>query len=158
MRPSLDRASTWLRPDQIERLRTACYDDCFQPPLEQRNDALITLLYDTGLRVGELVQLTVDHLDLDTGSVRTPAADQHERRQKAPQSPEILAFDPAHNDRKAETRDFRRGRKPTTGKTPRSIADRLPPTGPNYYKYNRLHMKYRWWKTHALAPFPSNSM
>lgn len=94
---SPDQASTWLHPDQIERLRTVCYQDCFQPPFRQRNDALITLLYDTGLRVGELVQLTVGHLDLDGPTVRLPATEQSETGQPQPRSPATLNLDPAHS-------------------------------------------------------------
>lgn len=92
---SSDQASTWLHPDQIERLRTACYRDRFRPPFRQRNDALITLLYDTGLRVGELVELALDHLDLDAGTVRRPAADGHDGRPTGP--PDVLDLDPAHS-------------------------------------------------------------
>lgn len=92
---SSDRASTWLHPDQIEQLRTACYRDCFRPPFRQRNDALVTLLYDTGFRVGELVELTLDHLDLDAGTVRRPTADGHDGRPTGP--PDVLDLDPAHS-------------------------------------------------------------
>jgi PAS domain S-box-containing protein len=65
-------ASTWLYPDQVETLRTACYDERFQPALRQRNEALIAFAYDTGLRVGELVGMDVDALDFDADQVRVP--------------------------------------------------------------------------------------
>lgn len=92
-----DHASTWLQPDQIERLRTACYDDCFQSPYRQRNDALVALLYDLGLRVGELVQLTLNHLDLDTGTIQLPTPEQADSRQTSPPSRDTLELDPAHS-------------------------------------------------------------
>jgi integrase/recombinase XerC/integrase/recombinase XerD len=41
--------------------------------LAARNDALIALLYDTGLRVGELVALDVGMVDLDDGVLMLPA-------------------------------------------------------------------------------------
>ncbi|SEA39738.1 integrase/recombinase XerD [Haloplanus vescus] len=56
------RAKVWLEPDQVEQLRTACYDDQFAGYLQQRNEAIIALMYDTGLRVGELIQVDVDML------------------------------------------------------------------------------------------------
>jgi integrase/recombinase XerC/integrase/recombinase XerD len=42
--------------------------------LAGRNDAIIALLYDTGLRVGELVALDVEMLDLDEGVLMLPAS------------------------------------------------------------------------------------
>jgi integrase/recombinase XerD len=56
------RAKVWLEPEQVEAMRNACYDESFASYLQQRNDAIIALLYDTGLRVGELVQLDVQML------------------------------------------------------------------------------------------------
>ena len=41
--------------------------------LSARNDAVIALLADTGLRVGELAQLNVEHFDPDEGILRLPA-------------------------------------------------------------------------------------
>ena len=55
------RAKVWLRPEQIDALRSACYDTGADY-LQQRNEAIIALMYDTGVRVGELVALDVDHL------------------------------------------------------------------------------------------------
>lgn len=55
------RAKVWLRPDQVDALRSACYDVGVDY-LRQRNEAVIALMYDTGVRVGELVAIDVDHL------------------------------------------------------------------------------------------------
>ena len=55
------RAKVWLKPNQVDRLRTACYE-VGATFLQQRNEAIIALLYDSGLRVGELVALDVDLL------------------------------------------------------------------------------------------------
>ncbi|QIO25316.1 tyrosine-type recombinase/integrase [Haloarcula sp. JP-L23] len=71
-----ERAATWLQPDQIQRLRTACYDESFQLQFRQRNEAIITLLYDVGLRVSELVELDVDQLDLESSELSLPCAGQ----------------------------------------------------------------------------------
>lgn len=59
------QASTWLTPEQVERIRDACLSEAFPTYLQGRNETIITLLADTGLRVSELVALDWDHLDLD---------------------------------------------------------------------------------------------
>jgi integrase/recombinase XerC/integrase/recombinase XerD len=56
------RFKVWLEPEQVEALRTAYYNDTFASYLELRNDAIIALLNDVGLRVGELVQVDVKML------------------------------------------------------------------------------------------------
>lgn len=58
---SKTRAQVWVKPDQVEALRTAVYR-CRPDYLQQRDEAIIALMYDTGLRVGELVALDVGHL------------------------------------------------------------------------------------------------
>lgn len=67
------RAKVWLEPDQVEALRNACYDDEFASYLQQRNDAIIALLYDAGLRVGELVQVNVEMLREGRSELYLPA-------------------------------------------------------------------------------------
>lgn len=57
------QAATWLTPEQIERIRVACLTDAFPDYLQGRNETIITLLADTGLRVSELVALNWDHID-----------------------------------------------------------------------------------------------
>jgi integrase len=72
--PDVDaRACTWLKPDQVEELRDVCLSEVVSTYLQDRNDAIIALLYDTGLRSGELCALDVDHLDLDAGTVYLPS-------------------------------------------------------------------------------------
>jgi integrase/recombinase XerC/integrase/recombinase XerD len=55
------RAKVWLTPDQVDALRTACYVTGASY-LQQRNETIIALTYDTGLRVGELVDVNVEML------------------------------------------------------------------------------------------------
>jgi len=55
------RAKVWLKPEQIETLRSACYS-IGADYLQQRNEAIIALLADTGLRVSELVDVNVEML------------------------------------------------------------------------------------------------
>ncbi|MBX0326008.1 PAS domain S-box protein [Halomicroarcula sp. F13] len=93
---SPDQASTWLQPNQIESLRTACYDDRFQSTHWHRNETIVTVLYDTGLRVSELVQLDVDDVDLDTATIQVPAAGQSETQTSASSSSVTLELDPEH--------------------------------------------------------------
>jgi len=50
------QAKVWLTPDQVDDLRTACYETSADY-LQQRNETIVALMYDTGLRVGELVQV-----------------------------------------------------------------------------------------------------
>lgn len=62
---SHSRAKAWLKPHQVRDLRTAAQSDAFLPYLRDRNEALIAMFFDTGLRVGELVQMDLDYLHLD---------------------------------------------------------------------------------------------
>lgn len=63
---SKERATVWLKPDQVTAMQNAIVS-ASPSTLKQRNDAIIQTLYDTGLRVGEVVQVDVDHLQLDEG-------------------------------------------------------------------------------------------
>jgi len=67
------RARTWLKPEQVDRLRDVCLTDAVPTYLQDRNEAIVALLYDAGLRAGELCALEVDHLDLDAGTVYLPS-------------------------------------------------------------------------------------
>lgn len=70
-------AGVWLKPDQVEQMRTATVE--VSPSYQsQRNEAIIALLYDSGLRVGELVQLNTEMLDLDDRVLMLPGTIQKE--------------------------------------------------------------------------------
>lgn len=58
------QVATWLIPEQIERIRDACLTSTFPNYLQGRNETIVTLLADTGLRVSELVALDWDHVNL----------------------------------------------------------------------------------------------
>jgi len=66
-------ATTWLKPDQVEQLRDECLTDTCPTYLQDRDEAIIAVLYDLGLRAGELCALDVDHVDLDAGTVYLPS-------------------------------------------------------------------------------------
>jgi integrase/recombinase XerC/integrase/recombinase XerD len=65
------RAKVWVTPDQVESLRSACYT-VGADYLCQRNEAIIALMYDTGLRVGELVQLNTELLRNNNAELYLP--------------------------------------------------------------------------------------
>ena len=65
------RAKVWLTPDQVDELRSACYS-AGADYLQQRNEAIIALMYDTGLRVGELVAVDVDMLREGNSALYVP--------------------------------------------------------------------------------------
>lgn len=69
------RAKVWVTPDQVEALRSACYA-AGAGHLRQRNEAISALLYDTGLRVGELVQVDVTLLRNRNSEIYLPT-DKH---------------------------------------------------------------------------------
>jgi len=66
--PDTDSNVHYLKPAQVEEIRDAAYHNNFG----QRNDAIVTMLYDTGLRRSELSQVNRDMLDLDEGELRIP--------------------------------------------------------------------------------------
>jgi integrase/recombinase XerC/integrase/recombinase XerD len=65
------RAKVWLKPQQVEALRSACYS-IGADYLQQRNEAIIALLADTGVRVGELVWIDVAMLRDENSALYLP--------------------------------------------------------------------------------------
>jgi integrase len=59
---------SWLKPEQVEAMRDAAYEGRHGA----RDDAIVTTLYDTGLRRLELSGVDRDMLDLDDGVLRIP--------------------------------------------------------------------------------------
>lgn len=59
----------WLKPGHVEAMRDAAHEGWHGP----RDDAIVTLLYDTGLRRVELSRVDRAMLDLDEGELRIPA-------------------------------------------------------------------------------------
>jgi len=68
-----DPDRSWLKPEQIDKMRTATVATSADY-LSARNDAIIALLADTGLRVGELVQITEGMFDSSDGVLRIPSS------------------------------------------------------------------------------------
>ena len=66
-------AKVWLKPDQVDAMRTVTVQNS-ATYLTSRNDVILATLYDTGLRVSELVDLDVDMAHLDDGYIGLPAS------------------------------------------------------------------------------------
>lgn len=66
-----NKAQVWLKPEQIEEMRNAIVEESADY-LASRNDALLAVLADTGLRVAEAVALDVEMLDLSEGIIMLP--------------------------------------------------------------------------------------
>ena len=60
---------SWLKPGQVEAMRDAAHDGL----QELRDEAILTILYDTGLRRAELSAVNQEMLDLDDELLRLPA-------------------------------------------------------------------------------------
>ena len=71
--PADPKATVWLKLEQASAMRDATVATS-AGYLAGRSDAILALLYDTGLRVGELVALDVKHLDVDEGVLMLPAS------------------------------------------------------------------------------------
>lgn len=65
---------TWLKPEQVERMKDACLTDEFPTYLQDRNLAIVSLLYDTGLRASEIVALDTHHLELEDSRLLLPGS------------------------------------------------------------------------------------
>lgn len=65
---SVNSNISWLKPDQVEDMRDAAHEGRHG----HRDEAIVALLYDTGLRRSELSGVDVDMLDLDEEELRIP--------------------------------------------------------------------------------------
>lgn len=88
-----DSNISWLKPRQVEDLRDAAHHGRHG----QRDEAIITLLYDTGLRRGELSLVDRDMLDLDEEELRIPANIQKDYPNENSPSPATFRLDPANS-------------------------------------------------------------
>ncbi|MDZ7850057.1 MAG: tyrosine-type recombinase/integrase [Halodesulfurarchaeum sp.] len=63
-----DSEVAWLKPEQVEAMRDVAHTG----RNGHRDEALVTLLYDTGLRRAEAAALDREMLDLDDGTLFVP--------------------------------------------------------------------------------------
>lgn len=96
---STDSNISWLKPAQLEAMRDAAY----QGTHSARDDAILTLLYDTGLRRGELAAVDRDMLDLDEEQLRIPAAIQKDYPNDNAPSPVTFELDRSNDLRTVRT-------------------------------------------------------
>ena len=89
----------YLKPAQVEDMRDVAYRGAFG----QRDDAIVTLLYDTGLRRGELEQVNRDMLDLDAGELRIPPGIQKDYPNDNTPDPVTFALDKSDDLRTVRT-------------------------------------------------------
>jgi integrase len=85
----MSQEPVWCTPEQVESLRNACLTDAFASYQQERNDAIVALLYDTGIRVGELVQVRVSNLQLDDSRLILPADIQKDSNRGSPHTVRI---------------------------------------------------------------------
>lgn len=89
----------WLKPDQVEAMRDAAHDGRHG----LRDDAILTLLYDTGLRRAELAQVDRSMLDLDDDRLFIPASIQKDYPTEGSPDDETFALDPEDDLRTVRT-------------------------------------------------------
>ncbi len=80
---------SWLKPDQVESMRDAAHGGRHG----LRDEALVTVLYDTGLRRAELTAVNRDMLDLTEGELRIPASIQKDYPNENTPSPATFELD-----------------------------------------------------------------
>lgn len=93
-------ATTWLKPHQVQALRDACYDKS-RYNTGARNDAIIALLYDAGLRPGELTGVTNEMFHPDEPSLRLPSSVQ--KQYPTDQSPPPVTIGLARDEYTSDT-------------------------------------------------------
>lgn len=89
----------WLKPDQVEAMRDAAHEGRHGP----RDDAIATLLYDTGLRRGELSAVNRDMVDLEDEQLRIPASIQKDYPNDNTPNAATFALDPTGSLRTVRT-------------------------------------------------------
>lgn len=87
------KARVWMKPEQIDEMKTAAYDASSYEWLANRNNAVITLLGDTGIRNQELCNLNVSHLHLAEGELYMPTEIQKDYPNEHSPPPAHLALE-----------------------------------------------------------------
>jgi len=89
----------WLKPAQVEAMRDAAHEGRHG----QRDEAIVTLLYDTGLRRRELSLVDRAMLDLEEDELRIPARIQKDYPNDNSPSPVTFVLDPSGQLRTGRT-------------------------------------------------------
>jgi integrase/recombinase XerC/integrase/recombinase XerD len=88
------RAKTWLEPASIEGMLTACYADQFAEYLQLRNETILALFADTGLRVNELSLLDVEMLRENASALYLPTRIQKDHPTGKSPAPVTMDLEP----------------------------------------------------------------
>lgn len=89
----------FVKPQQVEAMRDAAYEGLHG----QRDDAIVTLLYDTGLRRSELSAVDREMVDLDDGQLRLPSGIQKDYPNENTPDPVTVGLDPESDLRTVRT-------------------------------------------------------
>lgn len=81
---------SWLKPNQVEKMREAAYGG----RNGRRDESIIAVLYDTGLRRGELAQVDRGMVDLHDREMRIPANIQKDYPNDNTPNPATFLLDP----------------------------------------------------------------
>jgi len=92
-------SNIWLKPEQVEAMRDAAHEGRHGT----RDDAIVTTLYDTGLRRAELAQVNRDMIDLNDEQLRIPAGIQKDYPNDNTPSAATFALDPSGDLRTVRT-------------------------------------------------------
>lgn len=90
---------SWVKPEQVEALRDAAHEGRHGP----RDEAIVTMLYDTGLRRAELSAVDRDMLDLDVEELRIPPRIQKDYPNDNTPNPATFELDRSGDLRTART-------------------------------------------------------
>lgn len=102
---------SWLKPDQVEAMRDAAWNGRHGA----RDEAIVTLLYDTGLRRSELSLVDRDMLDLEAEELRIPPGIQKDYPNENSPSAAAFELDPSGGLRTVRAlRAFLDGRRDAT--------------------------------------------
>jgi len=89
----------WLKPEQVEAMRDAAHEGRHG----QRDDAILTILYDTGLRRKELAHVDREMLDLDDAVLRLPTHVQKDYPNENSPDAAMVSLDPEDDLRTVRT-------------------------------------------------------
>lgn len=118
----------WLKPDQVDRMRE-CARDGRHP---ERDEAILTLLYDTGLRRAELSQLNREMLDVDDELLMIPSRIQKGLPTDQEPKPATFELDRGENLATIETLEaFLNVRDGVEALFPSQMSPRMSPKGVN---------------------------
>ena len=120
------RAKVWVTPEQVDQMRTAVLQ-ASADYLAERNDAIIATTYDAGLRVGELVDVDVEHLREENSKLYLPTEIQKDYPNENSPPPKTIAL--ASDTTRALTTYLNTRWKDTAALFPSRSSDRITTQG-----------------------------